>query len=321
MDGRGDGEHNGRNRPNFPRQLFPRVDRPPADQLNAGVIAWLEFLFNNELQEEGFAFILEIVEPEDEEQHDDNNNNNENADNNENVENNDNNANDENNDNANDENPDNDSNENNASSGNRDIAVNLNNNDDIHNDNIDDNVDNNNGHTYAGTSAGVVVDQGVEEDDPLLGPSRRRSREEDGQNAVEESSKRIRGWDGFSDSSTDCNSDSDNNTDHDNNNTVRNTRNSPDKHAGADAEVAEEDPLPGPSRKSSRELDTVEDERSDEKSRLCYEFADDTVTIRTNRDLAHGSSSIDPDDNAGAAEETGEETNQQVEEEATQPGP
>ncbi|KAI3358858.1 hypothetical protein L3Q82_015253, partial [Scortum barcoo] len=40
--------------------LFPRGDRPPADQLNAGVIAWMEFLIN-----QGFDdFDFMIIQPE-----------------------------------------------------------------------------------------------------------------------------------------------------------------------------------------------------------------------------------------------------------------
>ncbi|XP_071318118.1 myb-like protein D [Trachinotus anak] len=337
MDGRGDGEHNGRNRPHL-IQIFPRVDRPPADQLHAGVIAWLEFLFNHGLQVEGFAVMLDILNPEDDDNNDnenpdnndnenpdnndnddvndenlDNDDNNENLENNnvnnENADNNDNNnVNDENLDNennANDENRDNnDSNENNDNSGNHGNADNLH----IHNDNVDDNVDNNNEHARdAGTSTGVEVDQGVEDEDPLPGGSRRRSsEEEDEQDNEDRSSKQFRWWDELADSSTDSDTNS--------NDTERNTRNSPVKYLGADVEVAEEDPLPGPSRKRSRELDTVEDKRSDKNSRRDDEFVNNIVTFRTDEDLAH---SID----LAVAEETGEEVNQQVEEEATQPRP
>lgn len=59
----------------------------------------------------------------------------------------------------------------------------------------------------------------------------------------------------------------------DHNNTDENAGNTAVEHAGARAEVADEDPLPGPSRKRSREHD--EDKASSgKKLRLWYEFAD-----------------------------------------------
>lgn len=96
----------------------------------------------------------------------------------------------------------------------------------------------------------------------------RTSREEVEQDAEERSSKRLRWWEEFVDSSTDCTSDSD---------TDSTYCDSPVKHAGADVEVVEESPLPGPSRKRSRGHNTVEDERSDEKSRRCYEVANNKI--------------------------------------------
>lgn len=217
---------------------------------------------------------------------------------------------------------------------------NLDHNDNIHNDNVDDNdddnvdidnvnnIDNIDNHNVdnvddnneiaedAGARAevevGIEVNQGVEEDDPLPGGSGRRSREEDGQDVEEGSSKRPRWWEEF-----DCTSDSD--TDRDDNNTDKNTGNCPVKHG---AEVAEEDPLPGPSRERSRKHDKVEDERSSsKKSRRCYEFADSNSdsTVRTGQDHdAHSSSNIDLGENA--VEKTDEEVNQQVEEDDPQPG-
>ncbi|KAI3358874.1 hypothetical protein L3Q82_015271, partial [Scortum barcoo] len=197
MDGRGDGLHNGRNRQNLHLLLFPRGDRPPADQLNAGVIAWMEFLIN-----QGFNdFDFMIIQPEHQ------------LDN------------------------DNQGNDNNADEDNNNDNVNDNNDNDIVNDHNDSND-----HEVNNDSNGVrgndSVNNDVDETDSLPRVSRKRSIEEDEER--DEESKQFRWWDEFAESSTD--SDTDNN-DCDYNDTIKNT------------DVPAECPLPGPSRKRSREHD------------------------------------------------------------------
>ncbi|XP_044035519.1 homeobox protein 2-like [Siniperca chuatsi] len=333
MDGRGDGAHNGRNRPHFHLEFFPRGNRPPADQLNAELIAWMEFLLNNGIEEVGFAVLLEpVLEPGNNVNNVNNGNNvnNENNGNNGNNVNNENNGNNVNNENnGNNVNNENDGNNvNNENNGNHDNVDNLDHNDDIHNGNIDDNadfdnidnpnvdnVDNNNESAEdagAGDEVAIRINQGIEENNTLSGRSRRRSREEDDQDVEERNSKRFRWWD------IDCTSDSDSDSIN-SNDFNKNTGNSPVKHAGA--EVAGEDNLPGPSRKRSRKHDKVEDERSSKKSGQYYEFGNstsDTVTVRTGHDLAH--SSIDLAEGAGAVEEIEEEVNQQADDKCPQPG-
>ncbi len=292
----------------------------------------MEFLFNHAVEDFHFNILLDVL-PENEQQHNaDNNENHENHDDNNN---NDNNENHDDNDFDNNENHDDNDFDNNENHDDNDIDNDENHDNNDHNNNVDDNVDNidnpnvgqididNESAEEAGTSAwvevGIGANQCVEEDDPLPGQSRRRSREEDGQDLEERSSKRFRWWDEFAESSTDSDSD---NTDYADNDTDKNTGNSPVRPAGAGAEVSEQDPLPGPSRKRSLKHDKKEDERSSNKSRLCYKFADstsDTVTGRTGHDLAHSSSSINLAEGAGAAEETNEDVNLQVEEEEPRP--
>ncbi|GAA6214212.1 myb-like protein D [Lates japonicus] len=329
MDERGDGEHIGRNRPLIPLLFFPRGNRPPADQPNAAIVAWMEILLNFGIEEAGFAVIHDFLDGEDQENQDNNNNdNNENRDN-DNNDNNGNNGNQLNDNNGNNENQLNDNN------GNNENQLNDNNVNDDNNSNNENQGDNDTGHNAdnsnenvegASTSAGVEVDQGVEEDNPLPGGSRKRSRDDDEEDNDSNSSKQFRWWDEFADSCTDCSSEGyatdcdDNNTD---SYTDWATTNSPIERAGADDEVAEDDPQPGPSRTRSREHDT-EDKKRDKKSRRCYDFADDnsdTVTVATDRDLTDSRDSSDVAGNADAVTERSQEVNQQEEEEATQTRP
>lgn len=285
----------------FPLYLLQIGERPPADQVNVGLLGWLEFLLNHGMDEADFGLLLEVGQElvvghnADNADNNDNNVNNENRDNIENNEHHENNINNENNNNSNHE--DDINNENN---GNHDNVDNLYNDDNIHNDNIDhsaDNVDSENANDASPAhEVGPGVNQNVEGDKHLL----------------------RRWWDEFADSSS--NSDSDND---------RTDNNSDDKDPGNSSvahEVAEEeDPLPGPSWKWSTEHDVVKEERGVKKSRQCDEFADssdnslDTVTVRTGENLAHISIDFELDENAGAAEGANEEVNQQVEEEGPRP--
>ncbi|CAB1448240.1 unnamed protein product [Pleuronectes platessa] len=187
--------------------------------------------------------------------------------------------------------------------------------------NIDnDNVYHNN-NAHAG-DVGVQVYQGVEdqvyqdveEDEPLPG----LSREEDGQDSDQTDSDGFRWWDEFYDSCPDVDS-----TDCDDHSTDENT--SPVKSGSAETEVVEEDPLPGPSRRRSREDETDENERCKKDLRLCHDFADgncDNDTDRTVRDLAHSSTGAAYlAEKVCAVEETGWAVHQRVEEEVTHPGP
>lgn len=188
---------------------------------------------------------------------------------------------------------------------------------DVGYDSPDNSLDTHNVNVNSEEDAGVEGDQGVEED-PLPGGSRRRSRQEGGQEDEE------RGWwNEFDDSSTDY----DNNTDdYDTDSSVYGHYNAdsdsgsnPVKNAAAYAQLAEEDPLPGPSRKSSGEHDTAEDETSYNKSVCCYGLFNnifDTGTDRPGQDPVH--SSIDL---VEGAEEEMDEDHQQVEEEARLPRP
>ena len=155
--------------------------------------------------------------------------------------------------------------------------------------------------------AGDQVYQGEEEDEPLPG----WSGEEDGQDSDERNC--LRWWEELSDFDS---------TDSDNHSTDENT--SPVKSASAETEVVEEDHLPGPSRRRSREDETDENERCEKDLQLCHDFADsncDSDEDRTVRGLAHRSTgAADLAEKAGAFEETGEVVDQRVEKEVTQPG-
>lgn len=98
-------------------QFFPRGNRPPADQGNAALLAWMEFLLSPRVEGAAFALVLNFFQAAVEQQCVDNSVNNDN------------------NENYDDENVNNV--DNNDSNGNSDNADNLN------NDNIDDNVDDN----------------------------------------------------------------------------------------------------------------------------------------------------------------------------------
>ncbi|KAL7372629.1 hypothetical protein ABVT39_019644 [Epinephelus coioides] len=166
-------------------------------------------------------------------------------------------------------------------------------------------VNNNNDNAEdAGPSAGLEVgsNQSAEEDDPLTGGSRKRFRDEDDQDI-------FRRWDEFADSSSDSHTDSTHSQDFN-----RETGRSPVK----DTEDAEEDPVPGPSRKRLRKSNRAEDERSSKKARQCDEFADsnsDIVTVTTGQGLADSSGNVDATKDAGAAEQTDNEQDKQVDEE------
>ncbi|XP_026207649.1 putative uncharacterized protein DDB_G0292292 [Anabas testudineus] len=318
-DGRGDGTHNRDDHPQFPLHLFEIGEQPPAVPLNAGLLAWLQFLINHGLEEAGFAWLVEVVQQPVVGHNADNNINNEDHDNNENNENPDDNINNDNN--ENNENPDdninNDNNDNhrddvnNEDNDNQDNIDNLHN-DDIHNDNIDDSADNVDGENANDTDASSGVEN-VEDDKLLLGRSRRRSREEDDEDNEDRSSKRFRWWDEFDDSSNGYMSDSDSvtdRTDSDNNSNDSNIENGSAKCTAAVQEEEEEDPLPGPSRKWSSNNDKVEEARRGEQSRQ---------RLATGDDLAQSSSSFEPAETAGPAEQTNEEVNRLVEEEIPLP--
>ncbi|CAK6972962.1 uncharacterized protein LOC121896596 isoform X2 [Scomber scombrus] len=173
---------------------------------------------------------------------------------------------------------------------NNDVEDIVNNDEDIGNNNVSnignvDNADNN----VAVEDAGVEENQGVP-GDPLPGPSRRRSGE------VDVANEGFQWWDEFADSTGD--------------DFEEGTGMNPAQEAGADVE----DPLPGGSRKSSRE---DEEERDSKKSRRCAEFTDinsDTVLVKPCHDHSDSSNSDHCED---AVEEF---RNQPVEDEDPQPG-
>lgn len=180
---------------------------------------------------------------------------------------------------------------------NNDFEDNVNNNEDIGNNNVDNNNDGNIGNVDNADNNVAVEDAGVEEnlgvpEDPLPGPSRRRSREVDVANGG------FQWWDEFADSTVD--------------DFEQGTGMNPAQEAGADVE----DPLPGGSRKRSRENEE-EEERDSKKSRRCAEFTDtnsDTVFVEPRHDHSDSSDSDHFED------EVEEFRNQPVEEEDPQPG-
>ncbi|KAM7372881.1 hypothetical protein PAMP_007774 [Pampus punctatissimus] len=174
--------------------------------------------------------------------------------------------------------------------GNNNVEDNANNNENIDNNNVV-NVDNDVGFE----DAGVEDNQDVSEENPLPGGSRKRSRED----RESEESEQFRWWDEFADSDSDCyDSDADSTGD----DHVASTGMNPvqDVGVGANMEVnqhaREVDPLPGGSKKRSRENDEEEDEQGCKKSRRLDEVTSsdfDRISVHPHHDHTDNSRSDD----------------------------
>ncbi|XP_018548467.1 uncharacterized protein LOC108894317 [Lates calcarifer] len=62
MDGRGNGSHNGPNRPQFNPQFIARGDQPPANQLQGILFALMDFLMDLGVFDGGFGIALNAME-------------------------------------------------------------------------------------------------------------------------------------------------------------------------------------------------------------------------------------------------------------------
>ncbi|XP_044204634.1 surface protein-like isoform X1 [Thunnus albacares] len=256
MEQRGDGSHNRGNRRQFLPQFIPSGDFSPANHVRAGILAWLEFLEDLGILDGGFGAGLNVLQH----QHA--------ADNHDNVGNN--------------------NVENNVGNGDNNVAVEdagMEDNQDIPEEDplpggsrrrsreededieersskrfrwwdefadsdsdSDDDVDCTGMNLVQDPGADMEVNQHVREEDSLPNGSTKRSREDD-EEEDERGSPKSRRCDEFADSSYDCWSRHD----------YSDSSGSGDLSEDA---VEEEDPLPGGSRKRSREEDADEDGRA-----------------------------------------------------------